>query len=358
MSVANKAVAEDKKYFNYDGNIRDIQLNCKCNNKCPCNPKYIIHAIYRYCDVFFRIYALMVLWDSYRLFSFIGNGYIVISIISFDFAAGTLISCIESKQIDFELIGCVAVTPLVSKRRISSIIAFIWRLLQNVCFLLYIVSDFALDEDYLPTLAVVFWIFVTIVSLIYFMETIFNLRCCCNVMKEYGTNSRSFAGIEGVEDLKELIQFGYVCKPQHVKHGDFTMMEGIKKVYDETMDNDDEEFKNAWKSVKYLLHQICKNNTMKDENEIKELLDLVIYTLQYDVNAVNDKSLTALMIAIKQQNNDKLVKLLIKEYNINTKAVDGNGRSAMFYVEKYWKLNKQDLIEMIRPESTVCTDQN
>ena len=50
-------------------------------------------------------------------------------------------------------------------------------------------------------------------------------------VKFFGSNARSFDGVECLEDLEQLLQFGYDLKPKHIHVGNFQIMIEIPLIY-------------------------------------------------------------------------------------------------------------------------------
>eukprot|EP01084_Bolivina_argentea_P013361 25054_1 len=371
ISVAQKAVKEDMRYFKRDSNIRGLEINSNfdtdfCGKKICCvNWKYINHILYRYCDVFIHVSALSVMWAASVDADEQGNvsgrasaGYGVVVLLAFDFIASIIISSIDRNVLSFELTSCIAVIPLVTNnQKCSSILAFWWRLLVNLLLIWSCSIIRFAYTDVINHYSYIVWAitpYVIIMSMIYFCESVCNCTCC-NVLKQYGIKSITFEGIENSEELQELFQFNYVIKPNHITNGDFTIISDIPVVYDVIMDNikesDKEIFIQKWKNINNkrkgnLLHQVCRNNYIENVNET---LDFVINILEYDINEQYGKSsLTPLMICSMCQNNDEMIKLLINEYKVDIDILDKDGNNALYYVKKYNKSSsKSDIISLL-----------
>eukprot|EP01084_Bolivina_argentea_P047179 86924_1 len=234
-SVSMAAVAEDLTYFRADSSIR---------RKKYCGLFYFNHILYRYCDVFLRSFVLMCVWMMF-------NGFVVVSVLGFDFLGAIISASAETKSINFEMLSCMAATPLITKRLRGASLLGICRKWFEIMVMLY-VAYFALlggsAGSIVSTFGFVVWIivllafiYVNTMSFMYYMEvsnaTKGNGGKCCNVMREYGSKSNSFEGIECGKDLIELFQFGYVIKSSDISKGDFTTMYDILNVYNIVMNN-------------------------------------------------------------------------------------------------------------------------
>eukprot|EP01084_Bolivina_argentea_P114448 203746_1 len=94
------AVAEDLTYFRADSSIR---------RKKYCGLCYFNHILYRYCDVFLRGFFLMCIWVMF-------NGFVVVIMLGLDFLGAIISASVETKSINFEMLSCMAATPLSTKR--------------------------------------------------------------------------------------------------------------------------------------------------------------------------------------------------------------------------------------------------
>eukprot|EP01083_Nonionella_stella_P223784 797171_1 len=363
-SVAIKARKSDERFFKPNANIREMK-NQNANKKCCLSWKYFLNLCYRYCDVWYRAYALNVIWYNE------GSGFTVIGIIIFDFFGAVIISSIEHKTINFDLIPCIAITPIVSSNKWSVLLVFWYRIVQNVVFLYLITfhltnfvdqllfpNNEGRDSEFFPFMLFteIAYVFITVMSFVYYCDGISDKPRGLRVIKKHSVaNTQRFEGIENPDELVQLIQFGYVINADDIQKANYVTMSNIIGVYHTVIGNIKdqtvtEEYIEAWKSINNathggnLLHQFCKNNC---SNDIKDTLQFIIKGLAYDVNEAYN-FLTPLMIAAMYQGNAALIKLLIQQYNADVNACTDN-RSALYYAHKYNKSTaKDEIIELLR----------
>eukprot|EP01084_Bolivina_argentea_P180396 311660_1 len=96
-----------------------------------------------------------------------------------------------------------------------------------------------------------------------------------------------------------------------------------------------------------LLHQICRNNCIKD---VEKTLDFVINTLEYDINEEYDfLRYTPLMLCAMYQKNTKMIKTLIQQYNVNIDKLNKNDKSAFDLAKIYNKSHaRQEIIKLLK----------
>eukprot|EP01084_Bolivina_argentea_P047180 86929_1 len=235
-SVSMTAVAEDLTYFKPDSSIR-----IRTKKHCKIKWKHLNHILFRYCDVFLRSFVLMSIWLML-------SGFAVVIFLIIDFFGGLIAASIYTKTINFDMLPCIAITPLKTKRLGVASLLGILRISYEQLYLLMMVYIFMTGTD-IDTVQLIgsFWIivfligvYVNIMCIMYLMEVLgaaSGRYQYCNVMREYGSKSNSFEGIECGKDLIELFQFGYVIKSSDISKGDFTTMYDILNVYNIVMNN-------------------------------------------------------------------------------------------------------------------------
>eukprot|EP01084_Bolivina_argentea_P146545 256560_1 len=402
MSIANRNIAEDTKWFKSSSHAQELEFShktfgCNWTRCCCCNFRFIIRRFWRYVDVITHVLLIAFVWKN-------AGGKVVLIGIGCEFLLLSLLAimnkfddCIVPKKglccvCDwyastewYVFIGLTSVFPasidneIGGSFQLTPVMCIIWSWIRHATNLSIVIFGIYLKWWQQPTVYAILLILVLANIYLYLVIcgrynhfvcscSLFD-KCKCNIFGKNWTKlncstTRSISGIDTLDELKELILFGYTM---HEKSANEVLWSHIKEawqIFEYIYDNHKHvDLAHVEKYGKNLLHYISENPYIINEGDIFKMYDIMINELKYDVNAQgiqwnhtplseavtgDDKSIYFKVKALINGGADK--NIIIRPKNEN-KDFDSRAINWVYGNEELKKLGVyNDIIQLLQPD--------